>query len=99
MVIIKVEVTINEVNKQIFETRLNDVIQAALLLNGCLAYHWFRQRIKSNSYFVYGEFSDIKSFQDYKKSHVVKMIVDNLIPLSVSKPEYKHFEASVFEEG
>ena len=99
MIIIKVETSITETNKVKFEETLTEVANSATKLNGCLEYYWFKDKILPNHYFVYGEFSDMQAFLNYKKSYVVDTIINQLIPLTASKPKYKHFEAIVFEEG
>ena len=86
---------ITETNKvKLRNFALKSLIQ--LLLNGCLEYYWFKDKILPNHYFVYGEFSDMQAFLNYKKSYVVDTIINQLIALTASKPKYKHFEAISF---
>jgi len=62
-------------------------------------FHWFRNPSEEGFYTVYGEFSSMSDFENYRKSAVVETIVSNLIPLTSTKPIFKHFQASIFEQG
>ena len=99
MVIIIVKASVKKENVSLFEERLELVANVAKKLDGCNTYEWYEHPKEANSYTVYGEFSSIDTFKKYKKSSVVEMIVDLLIPLMTTKPSFKHFHAEIFEQG
>ena len=99
MVIIIVKALINKQNTSFFEERLTSVSKAALKLEGCSSYEWYKNPQEEAEYLVYGEFQSMKHFTGYKKSPVVEMIVNQVIPLTVSKPSFKHIKGEIFEQG
>lgn len=99
MVIIIVKALVEEENINLFEERLTSVCHAALELEGCSSYQWHKHLQEKTEYMVYGEFQSMKHFIEYKKSPVVEMIVDQVIPLTVAKPRFKHFQGEIFEQS
>ncbi|WKN43190.1 putative quinol monooxygenase [Tunicatimonas pelagia] len=99
MIIIHVTTTVNPSNTDAFEKTIQKVCDDALKLKGCIAYTWFRDHHVKNGYMVYGEFESMTDFKVYKESEVVKKIVTEVIPLTSSKPKYRHFDGEVFEQG
>ena len=86
-------------NIGLFEERLTSVSSAALKLEGCNMYKWYENLQEEASYVVYGEFQSMNYFREYQKSPVVEMIVNQVIPLTVAKPNFKHFQGEIFEQG
>lgn len=82
-----------------FEEKLGQVASAAKHLKGCQKSEWYRNPDPTYHYTMYGEFDSEENFTLYKHSSVVDIIVKQLIPLTASKPEFKHFRAQVFEQG
>ena len=99
MIIIYVSVSTPPENTSEFEDRLRRVVDAAKNVEGCLRYEWFKNPDSSNQFTIYGEFDSEENFALYKQSNVVEMIGRQLLPLTMSKPTYKHFRAEVFEQG
>ena len=99
MIIIIVKAIVKKENISLFEERLTSVSNAALRLEGCSSYQWYRNLQEEAQYVVYGEFQSMKHFTGYKKSPVVERIVNQVIPLTVSKPCFKHFQGEIFEHG
>lgn len=99
MVIIIVKALVKKENISLFEERLSSVSNTALRLEGCSSYEWYKNPQEEAEYVVYGEFQSIQLFREYKKSPVVEMIVNQVIPLTVAKPNFKHFQGEIFEQG
>ena len=99
MVIIIVKALIKKENFSLFEERVTSVCNDALRLEGCSSYEWYKNPQEEAEYVVYGEFQSIGHFKEYKKSPVVEMIINQVVPLTVSKPYFKHFEGEIFEQG
>ena len=99
MIIIVVTTTVARSNKELFEKTIQSVCDEAIKLDGCNNYNWYRDNNIEDAYMVYGEFESMDYFLSYKDSHVVQMIVKEIIPLTSSAPKHKHFEGEIFEEG
>lgn len=99
MIIILVNTQVEKENVNFFEEKLELIANSAKELDGCKVYDWYRNPKEENSYMVYGEFHSMDHFENYKKSYVVKMIVEQLIPLTSRKPKFKHFQGEIFEQG
>ena len=99
MIIIIVRASVKKENSHIFEKRLESVSGAALRLEGCNMYEWYKNPQEETSYVVYGEFQSMNHFREYKKSSVVETIVSQIIPLTTAKPSFKHFQGEAFEQG
>lgn len=85
-------------NVTLFKERLQSVVAAASELKGCSRYEWYQDTASDYQFIVYGEFESEGSFAFYK-SRIVDRIGRELLPLTVSKPSYKHFRGEVFEQG
>ena len=99
MVIVHVSVATSSENLALFKERLQNVVAAACQQKGCVRYEWYQDTVSDHQFTVYGEFESEESFAFYKKSEVVGMIRKEVLPLTVSKPSYKHFRGEVFEQG
>lgn len=99
MVIIIVKALVRQENISLFEERLVSVSNAALQLEGCNMYEWYKDPQEEGSYTIFGEFQSLNHFRAYKKSPVVEMIVNQVIPLTIVKPKFKHFQGEIFEQG
>ncbi len=99
MVVTYVSVKIQENVAAEFERIAREVVSAARQLTGCLKNEWYRLPDSPRRYDFYGEFDSKESFEQYLKSAVVKRIEAELMPLLVAPPEFKHFEATIFESS
>ncbi|MEM7734903.1 MAG: antibiotic biosynthesis monooxygenase [Deinococcota bacterium] len=98
MVFIHVTVTVKPTQQTQFETNLASIVQEAKEQDGCHHYAWYRIPNDAHTYVVYGEFEDRHAFDVYKKSHVVKRIGTELLPLLTRKPTFKHVDGEIFEQ-
>lgn len=99
MVLIQVSVTAKPEHHDSLQQVLQEVIAAARRVEGCLRYEWFRDPDHDRRVFVYAEFESEAAFAAYRQGPVVRMIVDQLLPLLEAHPSFKHFRATVFEQG
>lgn len=97
MVLIHVSVEIKEDSAGEFEQTLRHVVADARKTAGCVKYEWYRVPDSPEGYVIYGEFDSKENFEKYLNSAVVKRIGDELMPLLAGPPEFKHYEATVFE--
>jgi quinol monooxygenase YgiN len=74
------------------------VIGEARQLKGCMRYEWYRSPDVERDVFVYAEFDSDEAFADYHDGPVVK-IPERLMPLLEAPPSYKHFCATVLQQG
>lgn len=81
------------------EQVLRDVVAQARVESGCCRYEWYRSPDTEREVFIYGEFESEEAFAEYRKGPVVKRIGQELIPLLERRPSFKHFRATVLEEG
>ncbi len=99
MVIIRVIAQVKEQAEHEFEHKLRMVVEEAKKVEGYLTYEWYKHPDISCQFSIYGLFESKELFDQYKVSTVVEMIGKELLPLTLSKPEYQHFHAEVFEQG
>ena len=99
MVLIHVAVKIKEDVANEFEQTLRQVVADAHKTTGCVKYEWYRVPDSPKGYVVYGEFDTKENFEEYLDSNVVKRIGDELIPLLDASPKFKHYEATILEDG
>lgn len=99
MIILYVSVNTTNENRNLFEERLRSIVLLAKNVSGCLKYEWFQDHADNNHFVIYGEFDTEENFSLYRKSEVVRMIGEELLPLLKSKPNFKHIRAEVFEEA
>ena len=97
MILIYVRVQTAQELRDTFERTLRDVVGAARQSAGCLKYQWYREPDSHSGYVIYGEFSSRQHFEDYLRSDVVRRIGEELMPLLSAEPEFKHYEATLFE--
>ena len=82
-----------------FEDVLREVVAQARGVAGCSRYDWYRSPDAQREVFVYGEFESEEAFAAYRKGPVVKRIGEQLIPLLEARPSFKHFRATLLEQG
>lgn len=99
MVVIQVSVKAKPESQDQFERVLREVVAEARGVAGCSRYEWYRSPDVESEVFVYGEFASEDAFAAYRKSAVVKKIGEQLIPLLEARPSFKHFRATVLEQG
>ena len=99
MVVIQVLVKAKAAEAQRFEQVLREVVAEARGVAGCSRYDWYRSPDGEREVFVYGEFESEEAFAGYRKGPVVKKIGEQLIPLLEARPSFKHFRATVLEQG
>jgi quinol monooxygenase YgiN len=97
MILIHVSVMVKEEAVSAFERALRGVVDDARQTAGCVKYEWYRAADTRQRYVIYGEFETKEHFEAYLNSAVVERIGVELIPLLTTKPEFKHYEASVLE--
>ena len=99
MVVIQVSVKAKVESVERFEQVLREVVAEALIGPGCCRYEWYRAPDAEREVFIYGEFESEDVFAEYRKGPVVKRIGEQLIPLLERRPSFKHFRATVLEQG
>jgi len=99
MVVIQVTATASAGSRDRFEQVIREVVAEARASAGCGRYEWFRSPDDDRQVFVYGEFESEDAFARYRQGPVVKKIVQQLLPLLEARPAFKHFRASVMEQG
>lgn len=99
MVVIQVSVKAKTECVEPLERVLREVVAQALSGPGCSRYEWYRSPDAEREVFVYGEFESEEVFAEYRKGPVVKRIGQELIPLLERRPSFKHFRATVLEQG
>ena len=99
MVVIQVSVTAAAESGARFEQVLRQVVDEARSCSGCVRYDWFRSPDSDREVFVYGEFESDEAFAEYRQGPVVKKIAQQLLPLLETRPTFKHFRATVMEQG
>ncbi len=97
MILIHVSVQTKESVTDEFEQRLRQVVNDASQAAGCIVYEWYYVPETSGRYVIYAEFDSKKNFEAYLNSAIVKRIGDELIPLLISPPQFKHFAATVID--
>jgi quinol monooxygenase YgiN len=75
------------------------VIAEARQAAGCIRYDWYRSPDDEREVFVYAEFDSDEAFAQYRKGPVVRKIGEQLMPLLEARPSFKHFSATVLEQG
>ena len=99
MIVIYVAVNVKDGIVNQFEQLLQEVQEGAMQLTGCVKYEWFHDPYTAQRYVVYGEFGSHESFKAYLQSSIVQRIGSDLMPLLVAPPEFRHYDASVFEQN
>jgi quinol monooxygenase YgiN len=99
VVVVQVLVRAKPENVARLEHTLQEVVGEARQVSGCLFYGWYRSPESDREFFIYAEFDTDEAFALYRKTPVVKKIVEQLIPLLDGPPSFKHFSATVFEQG
>jgi quinol monooxygenase YgiN len=99
MIVIHVSVQAKEGVTNEFEQILRSVVDDAHKITGCAKYEWYRVPNQPKQYVVYGEFDTKENFENYLKSTVVQRIGAELIPLLTAPPTFKHFDATILEDG
>jgi quinol monooxygenase YgiN len=99
VVVIQVSVKAKADEAMRFERVLREVVAQARGVSGCSRYDWYRSPDAEREVFVYGEFESEEAFSAYRKGPVVKRIGEQLIPLLETRPSFKHFRATVLEQG
>jgi len=99
VVVIQVSVKAKADEAMRFERVLREVVAQARDVSGCSRYDWYRSPDAEREVFVYGEFESEEVFSAYRKGPVVKRIGEQLFPLLETRPSFKHFRATVLEQG
>lgn len=81
------------------ERTLDDVLSEARSLPGCRRYEWFHFPRRAPDVFVCAEFESEEAFADYRRGKVVARIGREILPLLDGRPVFRHFRATVIEEG
>jgi quinol monooxygenase YgiN len=99
MVVVHVSVQAKDGIATKFEHVLRGVVDDARKTAGCAKYEWYRIPDRPQQYVAYGEFDTKENFKNYLKSAVVQRIGAELMPLLATPPTFKHYEATLLEEG
>lgn len=99
MVVIQVSATAKLESGARFEQVLRQVVDDARACAGCVRYEWFPFPDSERQVFVYGEFESEEAFAEYRQGPVVKKIGEQLLPLLETRPAFKHFRATIMEQG
>lgn len=99
MIVVQVSVRAKPENVERLEKTLRQVVGEARQAPGCLRYDWYRSPDVEREVFVYAEFDSDEAFAQYRTGPVVKKIGEQLIPLLETRPSFKHFSATVLEQG
>ena len=99
MIVIHVSVTANENVTKRFESTLQEVVNEARKVAGCTKYEWYCVPNLAQSFVIFGEFDTEEHFRRYLDSSVVNRIGEELVPLLVTPPTFKHYEATVLESS
>src|SRR5262245_11771790 len=99
MVVIQVSATAKVESGARFEEVLRQVVGDGRASAGCVRYEWFPVPDAERQVFVYGEFASEESFAEYRRGPVVKKIGEQLLPLLEARPSFKHFRATIMEQG
>ena len=99
MIVVQVSVRAKPENVARLEETLREVVAEARQSSGCLRYDWYRSPDVEPEVFVYAEFDSDSAFAHYRMGPVVKKIGEQLIPLLEARPSFKHFSATVLEQG
>ncbi len=84
--------------KTIFKIYSN-IVSLAKQEKGCLKYQWFVNPDNENNFIIYGEFDTKENFLLYRKSEIIQMIGQQLLPLVNGRPSFKHIRGEIFEDG
>lgn len=99
MIVVQVSVRAKPEHAERLEQVLREVVGEARRLEGCVRYEWYRSPDAGREVFVYAEFESDEAFARYRGGPVVKKIDEQLIPLLEAPPSYKHFSATVLQQG
>lgn len=99
MIVIFISVITTTENKDRFVTNLSRVTEYAKKTNGCISYEYFINPTDSNRFAIYAEFNSEENFLLYRKSEIMQMITNDLIPFLIEKPKFKHIRSEVFEQN
>lgn len=99
MIVIQVSVRAKPDHMERLEQTLRLVVAEARQAAGCIRYDWYRSPDDEREVFVYAEFDSDEAFAQYRKGPAVKKIGEQLIPLLEARPSFKHFSATVLEQG
>jgi quinol monooxygenase YgiN len=99
VIVVQVSVRAKREHAEKVEQILREVVGEARQLEGCMRYDWYRSPDIERKVFVYAEFASDEAFADYRRGPVVKTIAEQLIPLLEAPPSYKHFSATVLQQG
>lgn len=99
MIVIQVSVRAKPDDMERLEQTLRLVVAEARQAAGCIRYDWYQSPDDEREVFVYAEFDSDEAFAQYRKGPAVKKIGEQLIPLLEARPSFKHFSATVLEQG
>jgi quinol monooxygenase YgiN len=99
VIVVQVSVRAKPEHAEQLEQILREVAAEARRLEGCTRYEWYRSPDVEGGLFVYAEFDSEEAFADYRRGPVVKKIGEQLIPMLETRPSYKHFSATVIQQG
>ncbi len=99
MIVVQVSMRAKPDNVERLQQVLCEVVAEARQLPGCVRYDWYRSPDAEQAMFVYAEFDSDEDFAQYRKGPVVKKIGGQLIPLLETRPSFRHFSATVLEQG
>jgi len=64
-----------------------------------MKYEWYRVPDDSDQFIVYAEYESEENFKECRSSAVVQKIGRELKPLVEGVPEFRHFNATIFENS
>lgn len=99
VIVVQVSVRAKPGNVERLESALRQVVGAARQASGCLRYDWYRSPDVGGEVFVYAEFDSDEAFAQYRAGPVVRKIGEQVLPLLEARPSFKHFSATVLEQG
>ena len=99
VIVVQVSARAKTGNTERLEHALRQVVEEARRSKGCLRYDWYRPPDAEGEVFIYAEFDSDETFAEYRKGPVVRRIGEQVLPLLDVRPSFKHFSATVLEQG
>ncbi|MCI0709499.1 MAG: antibiotic biosynthesis monooxygenase [Chloroflexi bacterium] len=99
MIIAYVSVNTKENAESEFERIIREIQADVLTMPGCVKNEWFRHPDTPGKFVMYGEFDTHDNFEAYQQSDTVNRIRAELMPLLAAPPVFKHYHATILDEG
>ena len=97
MIVAYVAVKTKEQAASEFERIIREIQADVRQMTGCVKNEWYRDPDAPQRYVMYGEFDAHENFEKYLKSPIVTRIASELMPLLVTPPEFKHYDATIID--